>query len=337
MSNALLNTSKDGDLMIESNNVRISLDRRERESDIDFISHAHTDHLGAARSSKGILASQQTIELIESAYGLAVRNRASCTENMRLLEAGHMLGSRQLSISCEERGARITYTGDFKTSRSRTVRPIEVVDSDMLIMDSTYADSLLRFEDNEEVESALQDWTLGKIKNGIVVFSAYAMGKAQELIAILNEVEIKPLVSRKISRVSRVYNDNGARLDYSSAYDSDESYDSLVHENFVGITDSRGLPSFRAALHAAHNKRVYTAVATGFAKIFRFDTDAQFALSDHADFSQSVDYIEASHSSKVLTYGPNARQFAANLSREGYDAEPFSDSAAAAMMAVQRA
>ena len=323
--------------MIESNNVRISLDRRERESDIDFISHAHTDHLGAARSSKGILASQQTMDLIESAYGLSVRNRASCAENMRLLEAGHMLGSRQLSVDCEKAGARITYTGDFQTSKSRTARRIEAVDSDVLIMDSTYADSLLRFDDKEEVESALQDWTIGKIRKGIVIFSAYAMGKAQELIAILNEVGIKPLVSRKISRVSMVYQANGVRLDYSSAYDSDESYGSLIRDNFVGITDSRGLASFKAGLQAAHNKRVYTAVATGFAKIFRFDTDAQFALSDHADFSQSVEYIEASRSSKVLTYGPNAGQFAANLSRDGYDAEPFSDASAAMAMAACRA
>ena len=107
------------------------------------------------------------------------------------------------------------------------------------------------------------------------------------------------------------------------SYDSDESYDSLVHENFVGITDSRGLPSFRAALQAAHNKRVYTAVATGFAKIRRFNTDVQFPLSDHADFKQAVEYIEASGAKEVLTVGGGADVFAENLKKQGYNSRRF--------------
>ncbi|MGI0100254.1 MAG: hypothetical protein ACREBH_00815 [Candidatus Micrarchaeaceae archaeon] len=308
--------------MIQTNNIRISLDRREPDSDMDFVSHAHTDHLGAVRSSKGILASDQTMELIEQAHGITIQNRAACG-NFRMLDAGHMLGSRQLYIDDAVSGQRIIYTGDFQTVRSKTSSPIEIAETDVLIMDSTYYDSCVKFDDKYEVESAIQDWTMEKLKHGIVLFSAYAMGKAQELIAVFNDAGIKPLVSRKISKVSKIYTRNGINLDYSSVYDSDGDYDSIVKGNFVGITDSRNLEMLRVGIETAHNKQAYTAMATGFAKMFRFHTDAQFPLSDHADFRQSVEYIESTKAKKVLTYGPNASCFAANLSKEGYDAAPF--------------
>ena len=120
---------------------------------------------------------------------------------------------------------------------------------------------------------------------------------------------------------------NGVHLDYSSSYDAESDYDSLIRDNFVGITNSRNLMQLKSGLELTHNKRVYTAVATGFAKIFKFNTDAQFPLSDHADFQQSVEYIEATRARKILTYGPNASSFARNLSRDGYDSIPFNESA----------
>jgi Cft2 family RNA processing exonuclease len=314
-----------GDQMIQSNNLRISLDRKEINSDVDFVSHAHTDHLGAVRSSKNILASAQTLQLIEQGQNLTIHNRAD-SKNFRLIEAGHMLGSRQLCVDDCIRGNRITYTGDFQTVKSRTSNPIDIVNTDTLIMDSTYAEKFVSFEDKYEVESKIQDWTLRMLKSGIVVFSTYAMGKAQELISILNNIGIKPVVSRKIDKVSSVYVDNGVNLDYSSAYRGQSDYDSIIKENFVGITETRNLAALKYGLELAHNKTVYTAVATGFAKIFRFNVDGQFPLSDHADFEQSVEYIEATGAKKVLTYGPNAASFAKNLSKEGYDSIPFNES-----------
>ncbi|MEM3876792.1 MAG: hypothetical protein QXP24_03670, partial [Candidatus Micrarchaeaceae archaeon] len=76
----------------------------------------------------------------------------------------------------------------------------------------------------------------------------------------------------------------------------------------------------------------YTAVATGFAAIFKFKTDVQFPLSDHADFRQCLDYVEQSNAKKVLTRGSGAKALAAALSRKGYAAEVYN----AQMEAKQR-
>ena len=310
--------------MINSNNLRISLDRKEPQADVDFISHAHTDHLRAARSSKRVLASQQTIQLIEQSQNITIQNKTD--DGFTLIEAGHMLGSRQLCANDDNSGRRITYTGDFQMVRSKTSRPIEIRDTDVLIMDSTYENPSVKFDDKYEVESSMQGWTEKKLKEGIVIFSAYAMGKAQELISIFNDVGIRPAVTRKIGKISKVYADNGIKLDYSSPYNDEGDFEEHIMENFVGITETRDLQSLKAHLQMAHGKKVFVAVATGFAKVFRFNVDEQFPLSDHADFNQSVDYIEATKAKEVLTYGPDAASFARNLGAEGYNALPFESS-----------
>jgi putative mRNA 3-end processing factor len=312
--------------MINSNNLRISLDRREIGSDMDFISHAHTDHLAAAKSSKMVLASEQTIRLIEHVQKIKIAETKTHNERFELIEAGHMLGSRQLCLNDTISGKRITYTGDFQVVKSKTAMPIDIQSTDVLIMDSTYENPNIRFDDKYETETLIQDWTNKMLSKGIVLFSAYAMGKAQELIAVLNEAGIRPVVSKKISSICAIYRDCGIGLDYSSAYDENSNYGDMIRDNFVGITETRDLNMLKACVHFAHSKNVFTAMATGFAKLFRFNTDVQFPLSDHADFQQSIQYAEDTGAKEILTYGQNADLFARNLSREGYNAMPFSNS-----------
>lgn len=309
--------------MLTLNDVNISLDRREPGSDMDFISHAHSDHTAAVRSSKMLLASGETVQLIERASGKEVA-RPETYKGVRLLEAGHMLGSRQLCVDDEATGRRIVYTGDFQMERSKTAKPIEMTNADTVILDSTYCEPWIEFESKSQVESQIKEWVQKELDNGIVLFTAYAMGKAQELIAILNEVGITPIVSKKINRVCGVYKKNGISLDYASVYEEGSDYDSIMKGGFVGITDSRDLDPLRTSLKDIHNREVSTAVVTGWSKVFRFNTDMQFPFSDHADFKQSLDYINVTGAKSIYTYGPNSGRFAENLQKLGYDAAPFS-------------
>ncbi len=307
--------------MIYLDDYAISLDRRERDSDIDFISHAHSDHTAAAKSSKNVIASHETARLLKAINGVELKMCREQMEGVRLLDSGHMLGSKQIRI--EGDGETLTYTGDFMVQRSLSCSPIQMLESDTLIMDSTYCSPEISFDNRSEVEASLQKWTSRKLDSGIVLFGVHAAGKAQEIVKALNGAGITPAVSKKVSAINRVYNDSGANLNYVSAYEEGSDYEAVVRGNFVGVVESHRLDDLAAMLSKANGKRVYRAVATGFAKIFRFNTDVQFPLSDHADFSQSVYYIEASNPKRVLTYGSNSEVFAANLSKMGYSAEPF--------------
>jgi putative mRNA 3-end processing factor len=304
-------------------NTNIALDRKESGSDLDFISHAHSDHTAALRASRCVLASSETMQLLGQEGKSYVTLKAGESSTFGLLDSGHMLGAKQLCVDDSTAGKRTVYTGDFKMQESRTTKRIEIASADTVIVDATYPEPWLRFEDRLEIESCLQDWTANKLRHGIVLFSAYAMGKSQELISILNEAGITPVVSRRISAASRVYRNCGVNIAYASAYDEGSDCDSIMKGNFVGITDSRDVRALGHSIGEVHGKRVFTAVATGFAKKFRFDTDAQFALSDHADFKQCVDYIDATGAKSVFTYGHSAAALAENLKKEGYAALPM--------------
>jgi Cft2 family RNA processing exonuclease len=95
-----------------------------------------------------------------------------------------------------------------------------------------------------------------------------------------------------------------------------------VRGNFVGIVEPSKLKAVKEEITTKNNVRVFTAVASGLARMFRFDTDVQFALSDHADFDQAIEYINACSPKIVFTLGKNATVFAKNLVLKGYDARP---------------
>ncbi len=312
--------------MVLINGSEISLDCRMQNSDIDFVSHAHSDHIAAVRKSNAMLCSKETAELVSVAYGLSPKPLASVPEGITLLDSGHMLGSKQLLMEDYNSSKSILYSGDFQLMESVTSNRIRITNADILIIDSTYPDPNIRFDAREEVETALVRWVKRAVKSGIVLFKAYAMGKAQELIRILNMSDITPVVNKKISAINKVYVDNGIDLDYCSAYDEKSDYESIMKENFVGVVDAKNFSDVVGAVSYAHKKRVYTAVATGFAKSFRFNVDAQFCLSDHADFKQSIDYINSVSPKKIYTYGQNRLEFARNLAGYNYDAEPYSGS-----------
>ncbi len=310
--------------MLYANGYSISLDRREPGADIDFISHAHTDHTSAARNNKSVLASRQTVDLVRGIHGKNVKHYDSSRHGwISLLNAGHMLGSKQIRVDDYESGKRIIYSGDYQMQQSIASERIEIDRADTLIIDSTYPGPEVIFDDKETVEDGIRKWTSAMQKHGIVLFGAYAMGKAQELIAILNAAGITPVVSKKINDVNSIYAEHGVKLDYVSAYKGIGDHEEELKRNFVGIVENHNLGALPYLLTNAYGKRVFTAVATGFAKEFQFPTDAQFPLSDHADFWQAVDYIDAVGPGKVYTYGKSAGEFAANLKKLGYDTQPF--------------
>ena len=308
----------------DSKPISISLDRNEKNSSLAFISHAHSDHIAAAKSKNKpkIISSPETCSLINAVYGLnpELYESKGSNDGISMLDAGHMLGSKQLCIDAGN--GRTVYTGDYQMQKSRVSKPLDYTDADTLIMDSTYPDPDIKFGDRAETEMLLQEWTEKRLNEGIVLFGSYAMGKAQEIISILNKIGIAPVVSKRIFEVNKVYIKYGYNLKSYSAYDAPD--DTLAFsDNFVGVVENNTLKRVSEMLSMFHKKHVFTAVATGFARIYRFSTDAQFAISDHADFNQAIELIERVKPRKIYTYGNNNAKFAHNLSNAGYTAASY--------------
>ncbi|MGC8572090.1 MAG: hypothetical protein ACP5RI_00045 [Candidatus Micrarchaeia archaeon] len=307
--------------MLKVNNKIISLDSKISNSDINFISHAHSDHISSLSSSNEVLASIETVELLNIIKNKKI-NQVSLPNWIELLDAGHILGSKQLYVINNETGERIIYTGDYNLQQSNVCKPIQIKNADKLIIDSTYYDPKIKFLEKYIIIDSIKKWVEQNIKDNIIIFGVYALGKAQELINIVNEIGITPIVSKKISDISSIYNRFGYNLNYISLYDDDFNEKDLKH-NFVGIINTRSLSKLKADLSNFYNKKVITAVATGLAETFKFNVDMQFTLSDHADFSQALEYIDAVGADEIFTFGNNGKIFAKNLADKGYNAKPF--------------
>ncbi|MGC8547656.1 MAG: hypothetical protein ACP5MC_01465 [Candidatus Micrarchaeia archaeon] len=301
-----------GDLMfVDSGYYKVAIDSKD-DADFRFVSHAHSDHTAGIRNGDKILASSITAQLL-SAKGKSVET-LEIPKGAELLNAGHVLGSRQLFIENYETGLDIAYTGDYQMAEPLLAEKIETRHADVVILDSTYPYENLVFDDKNEVVTAIQHYVNSKINFGSIIFKAYSLGRAQELIKIMNEIGIVPTVSEEIAKLSKVYVANGIRLYYSACEPGHE-----LKGNFVGIFTNSDSEKIAKAM-ASNSRRFFTAVATGWAKIFKFNTNVQFALSDHADFRQATEYIAEVDPKAIIPVGTGAEILAKRLIKLGYNA-----------------
>ncbi|MHB1830568.1 MAG: MBL fold metallo-hydrolase [Candidatus Micrarchaeaceae archaeon] len=298
---------------------RIGLDMKDNDANVHFVSHAHSDHTGGVRKTSSILCSGITKDLIETRikYEVKVAEKPSGVE---MLDSGHMLGSKQLYVE-QDSGASLVYTGDYQMQKSPVAEKIEIRHADILIMDSTYPFPNVVFDSKEEVIANMQSYIKKKGEIGSILFGAYSMGKAQELIRICNEIGIAPLVDPNIEKMNKVYLKHGIPLDYHTKdFASGIGGEEFAYQ--VWIVSMHLMDNVRRAVSAT-GRQVFTAVATGFARMRRFNTDVQFALSDHADFVQAVEYIDRCNPKFIYTCGSGCDTFAKNLKANGYNANPI--------------
>lgn len=300
-----------------SGSDRVALDAK---GDRAFVSHAHFDHYRSLRNAELVLSSPETMDLL-SARGKPVpeqfvQSHQSGSASYSLLNAGHVLGSRMLLVEGEE---SFLYTGDFLSEDSLTQKAAKPVDCDTLLLECTYGSSEYLFPNRRDVYAAMGRWANEQLALGrIAVFGAYALGKAQEVVAALNEAGVCPVVDESIAAVNGVYEKHGVALDYAC---NDAS---ALSGAFAAVLPMHKVKPFLAdGLYRAYGRKVSLSVATGWSLTNGFGVDQTFCLSDHNDFPGLIEFVSACHPKKVYcTHGPAAK-FASELRKRGFDAEPL--------------
>lgn len=269
----------------------IALDHRGEEA---FISHAHLDHAFSFKGVKKIISSDATLDL------LRVRGRPCEVErsnSVELLRAGHILGAMQLRV--EKDGFVSTYAPDFKLSDSLTIKGAKVKECDELVVDATFIDR--DFPDRHQVFQQISDWAISEQERGhIVVLGGYAVGKAQELVAGLNEYAGNaPLVSGLVADACKVYVDHNVKLDFIPV-DSDEGEQALK-QTFCAVAPMNQVNAGLARrLSELYHKPVSLAIATGWASSRPYSVKA-FPLSDHAGKTELKQFLEQTNAKKVFS------------------------------------
>jgi len=182
------------------------------------ITHAHADHLraGSAKyytAARGAGVALQRLPVGASlqplAYGEAVAFGAT---RVSLHPAGHILGSAQVRV---ERGGEVwVVSGDYKRDPDPTCDPFEVVPCDVFISEATFALPAYRWTPAAEVALDILAWWHANRQQGVAsVLFAYALGKAQRILAELSQVTQEPVfVHGAVANVVETYRALGVHM-----------------------------------------------------------------------------------------------------------------------------
>jgi len=289
-----------------------------------FVSHAHSDHLGTHAeiiTSKGTsalmrerLPGERIEHVLEFDSPATIRGL-----NVTLLPAGHVFGSAQLFLQTENES--LLYTGDFKLRRGLSAEPTGWRHADTLIMETTYGLPKYAMPPTEETLARMIAFCQEAQEEGAVpVLLGYSLGKAQEILCALVQAGLTPMLHGAVWNMTEVY--RKLRPDFPCGY---ERY-------AAGETAGKVLvcpPSAIRMKMVTQIKQRRVAVLTGWAldpgAIYRYQCDAAFPLTDHADYPDLLRYVELVQPKRVLTLHGFAAEFARDLRERGVEAWALSE------------
>lgn len=114
--------------------------------------------------------------------------------DISLQDAGHMIGSASVHVDMtyQDTRIRVTFSGDVGQYDNPILRaPQAFPESDYLILESTYGDSLHDEEDNTEAELLANIVQTCLEKQGKLIIPAFSVGRTQEILQALNNLELE--------------------------------------------------------------------------------------------------------------------------------------------------
>lgn len=285
-----------------------------------FVSHAHSDHTATHRE---ILCSAGTAALMRARvpgeriehvlpFEQTEQFTADCT--VTLHPAGHIFGSAQCRLDHAEHGS-LLYTGDFKLRRGLSAEPCATPPADLLIMETTFGRPHYVFPPTERVLNDIASFCHETLaEGGTPVLFGYSLGKSQELLAGLAAAGLPVMLHPQTLRLTKIYETFGLSF---------PPYREFATEALTGHVVICP-PQSRDSTFVRKIPRARTAVITGWAidpgTIYRYQCDAAFPLSDHADFSDLLRFVERVKPQRVLTLHGFAQDFARTLRERGVEA-----------------
>src|ERR1700693_6253912 len=288
-----------------------------------FVSHAHSDHIAPHQE---IVLSERTARLMQARMpGTRMEHVLPFGEQRRvhdvdltLLPAGHIFGSAQLFLS--NKAQTLLYTGDFKLRRGKSAEPAEWRAADTLIMETTFGLPRYQFPPAEKVIDQIVAFCRDAIAdNAVPVLLGYSLGKAQEILCSLDGAGLMPMLHGSVFQMTRVYEQFG------------QSFCKYVRYNKNDV-DGKVLICPPSASHSPMVEKIprrRVAMISGWAvepnAIYRYQVDAAFPLSDHADYNDLIRYVDLVKPKCVLTLHGFAAEFARDLRERGIEAWALSE------------
>lgn len=258
------------------------------------ISHAHGDH--AIGGNQNVFCTDATAVFMRHRYkkfaaaNFYIKSYQSVFELNGVLisfyPAGHILGSALVLM--EYNGVKYLYTGDYKLEEDQTCEPTVLVPADVLITETTFADP-----ETEHPDAIAEIKKLNEVSANIML-GAYALGKSQRLIAMINQhcPKKRILVHHSIVPFVKIYEQMGISLGNYEMYDR-----KVMKNNSTDMIYIVPPMVFHSYFKAINVVRVF---ATGW-KHLQNNNQIQLYISDHVDWKAILSTIEVVKPTEVWT------------------------------------
>ena len=284
-----------------------------------FVSHAHFDHLAKHRriiTSEGtqrLMATRLPGEREEIVLPYEKPYALNAETELRLYPAGHIFGSAMLYL--KRQGESFLYTGDFKLRPGLSAEPCAPPQADVVVMETTFGLPRYTFPPTEKVLADLVHFCQSALEDGEVpVLFGYSLGKSQELLASLAGVKIPVMLHPQTLKMTRIYEELGRSFPPYEAFTLTEVAGHVV------ICP----PQANQSTWLRKIKPRRTAAITGWAidpaAVYRYQCDAAFPLSDHADYDDLLRFVEIVRPKRVYTVHGFVEEFARTLRERGIEA-----------------
>jgi DNA ligase-1 len=288
-----------------------------------FVSHAHSDHIAPHQE---MILSERTARLLQARMpGTRTEHVLPFGEQRRvhdvdltLLPAGHIFGSAQLFLANEDE--TLLYTGDFKLRHGKSAEAAEWRQADTLIMETTFGLPRYQFPPTEQLIAQIVAFCRDAIEDGAVpVLLGYSLGKAQEILCSLDGAGLTPMLHGSVYQMTRIYEQFGQSFCKYVRYNKND----VAGKVLICPPSASHSPM----IEKIPRKRV--AMITGWAvdpsAVYRYQVDAAFPLSDHADYNDLVRYVDLVQPKRVFTLHGFAAEFARDLRERGIEAWALSE------------
>ena len=273
-----------------------------------IVSHAHGDH--ASPGHRNIYCTAGTAAIMQYRYpkqpldSYHIKGFSEFFQingvDIYLYPAGHILGSAQIMMIYK--GVRYLYTGDYKLQEDRTCEPIQIVEAEVLITETTFANPETKHPDPVSEIMKLD------VRSNILL-GCYSLGKAQRITALLNEhlPQKEVLLHYQIMPIHRIYDQF---IDVPLKY---EQYNRKsmkeAGDNKIYLVPPLTFNSYRRA------KNVLKAFASGWERL-QAQNDISLFLSDHVDWNDILYFVGKVKPKAIWTLHGDGRALHAHFSED---------------------
>ena len=304
-------TEKDG--IHISGEQKVVADSRNSQGDVNFVSHAHFDHMHL--NDTEVVCSELTGKLASARADKKVERIDH--DSVELHSSGHILGSSAAQIKGEK---TVLYTGDVSLRDRVYLDGFEPVSADILVVESTYGIPAYRFPEQRVIENRIRDFVWDE--DSPLILFGYSLGKAQKIQKLVEEATERPILAHGAVKNMNDVVEEATDMDFRAVpYGENRE---LMKEDGILVAPSNTSQSDwveKLVEETGAVKAGFSGWAAQDSFKYRRGYDETFQLSDHCDFDGLVKLVEEVDPEKVYVQHGFDEEFASYLKREkGFNA-----------------